>query len=152
MDAPIESETLKCKHCQRVLSLDNFTKSYHRKKNPNGARCKVCVKRYNALWYECNRTEAQAYMREYRKSAKDAVFEHYGRKCQCCGETQPLFLDIDHMDNDGAEHRKKHRLTAGTQFYVWLRNNNFPANYQTLCCNCNRAKFRNGGICPHKES
>lgn len=90
-------------------------------------------------------------MREYRKTAKDLVFAAYGTTCKCCGETEPLFLDIDHMDNDGAAHRKKYNLTAGTQFYVWLIKNNFPSNFQTLCCNCNRGKFRNNGICPHQS-
>ena len=91
-------------------------------------------------------------MRDYRHSVKTQVFDHYGRTCRCCGETEPLFLDIDHMDNDGAKHRKAHKLTAGTQFYVWLIRNNFPANFQTLCSNCNRAKYRNNGVCPHQNA
>ena len=33
------------------------------------------------------------------------VLDHYGRACSCCGETEPAFLTIDHVNNDGAEHR-----------------------------------------------
>ena len=35
------------------------------------------------------------------------VFEAYGGfVCACCGETQPLFLSIDHINNDGAQERR----------------------------------------------
>ena len=35
---------------------------------------------------------------------REQVFEAYGGyKCNCCGESEPMFLSIDHIDNNGAE-------------------------------------------------
>lgn len=84
---------------------------------------------------------------------RNEVFAAYGgRICACCGETQPMFLGIDHVENDGAELRKRGvQPRGGTQFYQWLRKNGFPSGYQVLCMNCNIGKHRNGGVCPHKS-
>ena len=86
-----------------------------------------------------------------RKKTADRVFEGYGGYvCACCGETGRLFLSIDHVNNDGAQHRK----TVGNsdQFYLWLLRNNFPDGFQVLCMNCNWGKNRNGGVCPHRTA
>lgn len=83
---------------------------------------------------------------------KLAAFEHYGGpKCTCCGETQDIFLALDHVDNDGAEQRK--RVGSGVSFYSWLCRMNYPKdlNLQVLCHNCNIGKQING-VCPHKVS
>ncbi len=81
------------------------------------------------------------------------VFGHYGEKCVCCGEAEPLFLTIDHVNNDGAAHRRSMpdgRYSTGERMYRWLRDNGFPEGFQTLCMNCNLGKQRNGGVCPHQ--
>lgn len=82
------------------------------------------------------------------------VFAAYGgNRCACCGETEPMFLTIDHVENDGAKMRREGvHSRGGTQFYQWLRKNGFPPGFQVLCMNCNLGKHRNGGICPHQSS
>src|SRR5262252_4538483 len=30
----------------------------------------------------------------------------YGGECACCGETEPVFLTLDHVNGDGAAHRR----------------------------------------------
>lgn len=80
---------------------------------------------------------------------KREVFAHYGSKCACCGESIFEFLSIDHINNDGAAHRKELKMT-GMGFYRWLRRNSYPPGYQLLCLNCNLAKGWYG-ICPHKK-
>jgi hypothetical protein len=87
------------------------------------------------------------YGREYRLKIRNQVFDHYGWKCSCCGESHPEFLTIDHINNDGAEHRKK---IETNYIYLWLIQNNFPEGFQTLCMNCNFAKELYGS-CPHKK-
>ena len=89
--------------------------------------------------------------------ARDALYKHYGNKCACCGETESMFLSIDHINNDGAKHRKElwtlaSRRSSGTHLYKWIIKNNYPANFQLLCMNCNTGKHRNGGTCPHKTA
>jgi hypothetical protein len=138
-----------CPKCKLSKPEEEF--GLDRKRN-NGRYlwCLECTRAYGRATYAKHKEKRRTSKKLYHKAVKAAVFTAYGKVCQCCGETEELFLDIDHMDNDGAEHRKKYNLNCGTQFYMWLIKNKFPANFQTLCCNCNRGKFRNGGICPHQ--
>lgn len=79
---------------------------------------------------------------------KIEVLTKYGEICICCKEANPIFLTIDHINNDGAAHRKR---LGKRKFYPWLKQNNFPPGFQVLCYNCNRAKYLNGGTCPHQD-
>lgn len=70
-------------------------------------------------------------------------------RCQCpgCGETHVEFLTIDHVDGNGAEHR---RSLNRSNTYAWLVRNNFPPGFRVLCwnCNCSRGRYR---YCPHER-
>lgn len=72
----------------------------------------------------------------------------YGNRCACCGETRPEFLSIDHVNNDGAAHRRE--IGSGN-LPAWLRAHNYPAGFQVLCYNCNMAKAFFGS-CPHSRN
>jgi len=96
---------------------------------------------------------SKEYRREYAKKLKILVLTHYSGnppKCQCCSETRIEFLGIDHKNGEGNKHRTEIGVKAGTHFYLWLKRNNFPAEYQGLCHNCNMSKgfF---GYCPHEK-
>lgn len=92
-----------------------------------------------------------------RARLKDQVFSHYGAVCACCGETEKIFLTLDHVNDDGAEHRRKMtgksgRESGGTvRVYLDVIRRGFPDDFQILCYNCNCGRFRNGGTCPHKR-
>jgi hypothetical protein len=58
-------------------------------------------------------------------------------RCADCGEQKLEFLSIDHVDSDGASHRRK----IGKSLYLWLRRNGFPGGFQILCHNHNALKF-----------
>ena len=103
-------------------------------------------------WREKHQNE---YMAEKRSKNKDLVFSHYGKVCACCGETELMFLSIDHVNNDGAEHRRslKGQIgNGGSSFFDWLVRSGFPEGFQTLCRNCNWGKHVNGGVCPHQPA
>lgn len=88
------------------------------------------------------------------RALKAEVFSAYGGNlCACCGETEPHFLSIDHINNDGAKMKKNgtHGYSS-SQFYRYLKKEGFPSGFQILCMNCNVGKHRNGGVCPHKSS
>lgn len=73
----------------------------------------------------------------------------YGVVCQCCGENNIHFLTIDHVNNDGAAHRKKIGNSGGSSFYSWIKKQGYPSGFQTMCFNCNMSKgFL--GVCAHK--
>lgn len=64
--------------------------------------------------------------------------------CVCCGHGR--VLTIDHLGNNGAEHRLKIGNGANT-LYSWLRKNNYPPGFRTLCFNCNSGRVLSA--CPH---
>lgn len=86
--------------------------------------------------------------RRYRRKLRGDILEAYGNKCQCCGEDEKHFLELDHINNDGYEHRVRRGNTWG--IYIEVRREGFPKDYQLLCSNCNTGRARNNGICPHK--
>lgn len=84
-----------------------------------------------------------------RHATRDAVIAGYGGACACCGEDQPLFLTIDHIDGKkAAGHTKKH---VGFKLYALLLREGLPDGYRVLCYNCNSGRERNGGVCPHEQ-
>ncbi len=112
-----------------------------------GRRCQICVEKRNE-WYQGSITQAKDKIR--RDANREAVIRHYGGRCTCCGETEIMFLAIDHINSEGNAHRKKINKW-GSGFNKWLVDNNFPEDYTVLCHNCNFGKHLNGGICPHKN-
>lgn len=101
---------------------------------------------------KCLLDNRQKLRREHAR-LRSEVLAAYGGACQCCGETTPEFLQVDHVNNDGAVHRRAiHQGKAyysGMSIYRWLRKNDFPQDgFQLLCANCNYAKARYGS-CPH---
>jgi hypothetical protein len=89
--------------------------------------------------------------KNYWVKRKLEVFNAYnGPICTCCGETNLECLSIDHINNDGAKHRKEINGDPrdNRNLYIWLRNHGFPPGFQVLCMNCNFAKGH-FGECPH---
>lgn len=131
-----------CKACRKVLSRAQY------KANPEK------WKRNSARWMSANRERYLKWMRGWRNNwmsvIRDEVISHYGPNCRCCGESNRIFLTIDHVNNDGylaPRHRR-----GGSLLYRWLKVHKFPDGFQTLCFNCNQGKHRNGGICPHQAA
>ena len=107
----------------------------------------------------CNacREYQATYVREKFRQEKLNLIAAYGGKCACCGEAEPKFLTIDHIFNDGSQHRKelfgstRGNMFASGRLYRWLRQNGYPKDrFQLLCLNCNCAKGH-WGQCPHQS-
>lgn len=86
------------------------------------------------------------YGRRYSRMRRQEVIERYGGQCACCGEANHYFLTIDHVNNDGAEHRRKAGGHAKT--FDEIYKTPYNPRFQLLCHNCNSAKG-NYGSCPH---
>jgi hypothetical protein len=69
-----------------------------------------------------------------------------GGVCACCGEKQREFLTLDHVDSDGAAHRKNRSSSKASYLRDFLKN---KIKWQVLCFNCNCAREISGGVCPH---
>jgi hypothetical protein len=74
----------------------------------------------------------------------------YGKICNCCGQSDPRFLTLDHVNNDGAEHRKTLSSDTIPAYYEAVKKHR-PDLYQILCYNCNMGRAANKGLCPHKD-
>lgn len=84
----------------------------------------------------------------YRARLRSEMISAYGNKCSCCGEDQNLFLQLDHIHNDGYLERSQHKTS--TKLFARLKRAGWPKDrYQLLCANCNFGKMMNGGTCPH---
>ncbi len=107
----------------------------------------ACGKEKLPLFSSCQSCKDYLTKAQKLRNIKDRqrVIEAYGTKCSCCGEVEPRFLQLDHIYNDGAFHRKVLKTTNMTR---WAVINKFPKILQLLCANCNFAK--SFGDCPHK--
>ena len=79
-------------------------------------------------------------LEDYYKLKKECL-DYYGGYCSHCGISDYRVLEIDHINNDGAEHRRRDKKARN--LFRWLRNNNFPPEFQILCANCHRIKHTN---------
>ena len=128
----MSSDQLKrCPVCRQDKSLDAF------QQYPDGRIrkhvCKAC------------------YGRKYRSSIKLEAILALGSKCACCGEEHPAFLTLDHINDDGGEHRAQYSSSNNSLIYADARKEGWPTDrYQLLCYNCHAAKTYNGS-CPHQD-
>ena len=150
-------ELLKCSKCKEFLSSCDFSKN-RSNKSGHQSQCKKCIRikydtggrrEYHTQYNLQNKEQVTEREKQFYKNLKREVFDHYGGTCTCCGESHIIFLVIDHINNDGAKHRRN-GCGQGADLYRWLKKNDYPSGYQVLCWNCNWAKS-NGG-CPHLVS
>lgn len=175
----VDSNFKRCKKCRdrdknakrrRRLrrSLENKCRDCNRTRTPDKSRCELCIKKIKkikekrqkeGLCRECNtfisdgvRCESctKNIARSLIKLRKKAL-NGLGGVCSCCGETEFLFLQIDHINNDGHIDRKNG--INSQQLARKVIRENYPSDkYQILCANCNIGKHLNGGTCPHQSS
>ena len=132
---------------RRISALQKgFCTKCHKRKHRNGSLyCRACLNALRGMY-----PRKYIHSRKRNKRLKEKIIEAYGGRCVCCGEREPLFLEIDHVYGGGSKQRKK--IHGGTWMYSWLERHGFPKDkYQLLCRNCNYGKYRNGGKCPHKD-
>lgn len=98
------------------------------------------------LYIKNNRVKHNAWGTKAKNKLKNEVLSHYcddGAVCKMCGEDELGVLSIDHIDGNGAEHRRQifgNNRTCGYNFYRWLKRNNYPDGFQVLCFSCQYRK------------
>jgi hypothetical protein len=168
-----------CKKCGQCKALTEFEiinkeRGWRRRECKTCVKARVIawteqskakIREYHSAWYKANAEAVKAKVTQwvaanpekrranalahYYRLQNETILHYGGYKCVCCGETEPLFLTLDHVANNGKAHRVEMASTGGAKMYRWLRDNGYPAGFQVLCSNCNHGKYRNGGICPH---
>jgi hypothetical protein len=157
---------IKCKNCSckdlDILTIDhiNGKGSSHRieifgDKKTGGCRFYFWLKRnnfpngYQVLCFNCqfrkrfiemqpdNTSHLQKVRAKYVRNIKIECLNNYGGIRCNCGESDIEVLTLDHVNDDGAIHRKT-TGKRGFNFYMMLRKNKFPNNppLQVMCLNC----------------
>jgi hypothetical protein len=149
----VADETDPAAHREALLTRQRAQQAEFYERNPGYKEA------YAVAWRAENLDKFRAYNKKSSLKLKRQVMDAYGGSCACCGETELVFLTIDHVNDDGAEHRRQIAAEKGTDWlqggretYRWLRDNGFPEGFQVLCANCNCGRYWNGGICPHKTN
>ena len=138
-----------CTKCGKKLTSRNWLMSCKARKY------NICIKCFN-IHAKDKYQERKLWYAKKHLSLKMDVISHYGGKCSCCGISEHVFLTLDHVNGDGAAHRRqlgvldKSKSSKGTgkSIYAWIVNHDFPDTFQVLCWNCNWAKSHGG--CPHQ--
>ena len=107
-------------------------------------------------WQERNRAQYLVEHREntnrWRREVTLEALTHYSGgtpKCHCCGESVIELLTLDHINQDGAKHRRETKMHRAPE---WAKKNGWPAIFRVACYSCNIGAYRNGGVCPHERS
>lgn len=153
------------KRCAKCDTVKPFSEYHKSSRSQTGARseCKACQKAYMQVyvkansehrnnlarkWRGLNHEYYKSLNRKYTRELREEVVNALGGQCTCCGESNFAFLAIDHIQNDGKDHRAKVGTSSGV--YRDVRRQGYPKDkFQILCHNCNVAK-QIYGECPHK--
>lgn len=138
----MQGDEIICRVCNKKKNKNEF---YNKSKGTETKHniCKEC---------HCHALLKQKQERTYKH--KILIIKHYSdglMKCECCGESNEEFLNIDHKNNDGAKHRKSLKFKGSDVIYRWIIKNDFPPMFRILCSNCN-SSYGRLGYCPHKCS
>jgi len=132
----LEKNDYTCILCHRKHAKDRYTKN------------RTHILDNKRVWYHQNRKRKTQYEREKYAKLRIEVLIHYGSNPPQCanpfGEHKEPFTDIDcltidHINNDGAKHRKE---IGQSKIYIWLKTHKYPTGYQVLCMNCQFKKER----------
>jgi hypothetical protein len=150
----------RCLECLRPIMTARMAE--RRKKHNAAGVCRDCGRPRDTEHGHCLHclTRHRRTTISFKQRNKIKCFEAYGGcRCACCGEASNIdFLTIDHINDNGAEHRrmlsgtKDSRGQAGHVFYSYLKRNNYPPGYQVLCFNCQWGKRLGNGICLHQRN
>ncbi len=135
-----------CNFCNCMLNDENMFPVDMKNSYEICKTCSVALAKYdNNVITDKNLRDKQG-----RLKLKQDVFDNYGGICECCGEDEFYFLNIDHILGGGSSRKNRTKLSSGNGLYRWLRQNNYPKdNYRILCynCNCSRGFY---GQCYHE--
>ena len=95
----------------------------------------------NIEWLARNETRRKEIANDAYARNRKKLIDLMNGKCKCCGEKDLIYLQIDHVNNDGHVDRNKGSSNVTLRRYMQT-----PERFQLLCANCNHAKRMNGGV------
>ncbi len=80
-----------------------------------------------------------------RAQMRQLVLDGYGSRCACCGESEPDFLNLDHVNGQSGDRESEYAT------YRQAIKEGFPPTFRLLCWNCNCGREKNKDRrCPHE--
>ena len=90
------------------------------------------------------RNHLRKYGRKYRTEKyhyyRGLILEMFNNKCVKCGFDNVKALQVDHVNDDGYNDRKKYGTTWRYFKKIYKELKNGSKDYQVLCANCNQIK------------
>lgn len=154
-----------CSHCKIRQNINDFNKNKNHKDGLHN-QCKKCRKQYqiknkdkihkkSIKYYKKNKDSIDKKQAIYNFKNRDRKIEQYLKKkltvinhytqgkntCMWsdgCDINDSDMLSVDHINDDGAEHRRK--IGKNTNIIEWLFKHDFPEGFQILCHNHNYKK------------
>src|SRR3990167_3965610 len=151
-----------CRRC-RITTTEDRSSWYVESRRADGLSwwCRPCVLDSNKTRYwadpekhrrRARRPENRTYAATSRCRVRDEVIRLFGEHCACsgCYVDDRIFLQVDHINGNGAAHRKELGTNSRntTLFYKWLLNNpDRHHEFRLLCGPCNQS-CGTRGVCP----
>ena len=89
----------------------------------------------------CSRCVKDISRNKRRERRRAEIYKFFNNKCVVCKETNPIYFQIDHVNND-ATYSKTGKYKGSVKMAEILKE---PDRFQLMCANCNHAKRMNGG-------
>jgi len=92
---------------------------------------------YKRQYQQLHNPEIRESRRKKYHAERMEIIAHYSNGqecCQGCGCSDVRVLTVDHIKNNGNEHRALD--PSANKIYKWLLRNGLPTGFQILCWNC----------------
>src|SRR3990167_2010786 len=138
------NEIKECCRCREIKLITEFSKR-NRTSDGLSSYCRECEKienkklvdKYKTSNNETFRANKAKASKKHSNKIKQTLFDVYGRKCACCGETTEEFLTLEHIKGQNG---KKYK--SGYEAWKEAIKEYKPDLYEVLCMNCNFVKRR----------
>jgi hypothetical protein len=159
MDAKEYGRVYRAKHKAKLAEYNREYRAKHkdqlREKHREYQRAHATrINKRQRAAREADPTRFQTTTRRYRTNLKNEVLGMLGGKCECCNETEPEFLCVDHRFGGGSKHRRELRQMGQSNYKVYIQIRDGSADirdFRALCYNCNFSARLGNGHCLHQR-
>jgi hypothetical protein len=136
---PATYEYIKNWRAKKLLEDPDYRKREHKRYRETHREQLILKGKRDRIKYATTR---KSYSKEYIKGVRYQVLSHYSGSvqpfCKHCGFSNIKALQLDHINNNGADDKRK--FGNNIRLARYLIDANFPEGYQVLCANCNTIK------------
>ncbi len=130
----------KCVVCKKTKPLSEFRKNCSRKDGYHSC-CSLCDKKRQKEWYKKNKERLSEKVKKRNRITRNTCRQYAvgflkEHPCCCCGESDIVVLDFDHINGGEKENNISKLIIAGNLSKLKEE----ILKCQILCANCHRRK------------